>query len=407
VTDSPRFLSLRSGIHASTSDLTSTPGTLRPLELVDAPPAGLLPMARAEIDRALVKADGRGVPFVWGAKDISPLTLKFELRGVQGNDGDAVSDWEALQELGHLFQSLFAAAPATTGSAPTASGTAGATLTVSSTDIEDDEAILFGTTTGVFARRVISGGGTTTLTLDRAASGTASGPVLRGAVYTADPAQTAHLPLYLDAESTQEGGTAWRKILKGCFPQSMVISVPDTGIVMCEATFAPNDTDTTQAAADPGVLSPAAGAPIFASNVQFWDGADLLDASNLKFSYSTGGVMKPTSAGPNGVRGGVGVSKRQITLEGDLYLGSFTGEKRFAVGSTPYAQADIGDALDAGTVNTTRSLLLQVGTIGTATVAIWIPEASVRSTIVANGDFTVERFVARATGAVPAIIVIY
>jgi hypothetical protein len=408
MTDVPRLASLRCGIHSSTADYTTAPGTLRPLELRGPDvPGGLFPRSRAEIDRPLVKADGSRVPFVWGAKNIGAQPIPLEFRGVNNNDGSAVADWEAKLEAGFLLQSFFGAvAPATVGAAPTASGVAGLVLTASTNVILNNELILFTTTTGVFARRVISGGGTTSLTLDRAFTGTPSGPVRRAARYTMSPGVTEHTPVFLDAEGTTIGGTAWRQQLFGCFPQSMVITMPDTGLVQLDMTFLPNDW-AQPAAAAPGVLVPTAGAPVMASSMAFYDGADLLDISSAKLTVNIGGVMKPSASGPNGVKGGVAANKRDIMLEGDLYLGGLPGEKRFATGGTPLANADTGGALAAGTVATTRSLLLQCGLVAGGTLALWLPEAAVISTIVPNGDFLVERFVARATGAIPLIVGAY
>lgn len=407
MSDISRLLSLRSGIHASTSDLTAIPGVLRPLEMRGPDvPAGLFPRSRAEVDRPLIAPDGRRFPFAFGAKDISPLTLGFEFRGVNANTGGAVADWEAKQELGHLLQSLFGAAPATTGVALTCSGVAGVTLTLSGSTYQNNDVILFTTTTGPVARRIISGGATVTVTLDRAFTGTPSGAVIRGARYTAVPSQTEHVPLYLDAEGTTVGGVAWRQQLLGCFPQSLVVTVPDTGLVQLDATFAPNDW-LQPAAASPGYAAPVAGAPAAASNVQFFDGADLLDVSGAKLTYSTGGIMKPTASGPNGVRGGAGTNKRDVMLEFDHYLGGFTGEKRYGVGAAPLANLGTAGALANGTVQATRSLLLHVGSVAGSTIAAWIPEAVVISTIVANGDFTVERCKAYATGPVPLVLAVF
>lgn len=406
MSDVVRLSSLRTGIHASTSDYSSLPAVLRPIELRGPDvPAGLFPRSRAEIDRPLVVPDGRRVPFAWGTKDIAPITIGTEFRGVNANNGAAVADWEAKLELGHVLQSLFSTAPASVGAAPTASGVAGLILTASSTAIVNNDLIMFSTTTGTFVRRVISGGGTTSLTLDRAFTGTPSGPIVRGARYTANPAQTEHVPLFLDAEGTT-GANAWHQQLFGCFPQSCVITIPDTGLVQFDATFLPNDW-TQLAPVAPGYAAPVAGAPVASSLVAFYDGADLLDISSAKLTYNTGGVMKPSASGPNGVKGGVGASKREIMLEGDLYIGGFTGEKRFSQGAVPLANADTGGAIANGTVATTRSLMLQVGLVAGGALGIWLPEAAVISTVVNNGDFLVERFVARATGSTPFVLGIF
>jgi len=408
MSDVVRLKSVKIGLHASAADVSTFPTSLVAVQPRQTVPA-LLPRGRAEIERPLITSDGRALPAAFGAKDIGEATLPFELRGADTNTGAAVTDWEAKLDIGKLLASFFGAvAPATAVAAatPTCSGAAGSTLTASTTDVLTGEVVIFTTTTGVFMRRVISGGGTITLTLDRAFTGTASGTLRRAAVYSMDYTKAHHLHVGVDVEGTTDDGSDFHQRLIGCAVSALAFAFPDTGLATVDMTLMPTDWD--QPAADnPTYADPTAGAPISAQT-SFYDGAVLLDTTGMALKMDGGVVMRPTGSGPNGVKGGVYTNKRGAQLTGRVYLGGGTtpaNEIPFRSGS-PDAIDLLGGADDAGVIRTTRDLFLQVGKSHGRIMGIWLPAASVHATTVEAGEFAGLEFVARPSGADGIIIAI-
>lgn len=400
MTDLIRLKSVQVGLHASAADVATFPGTLVPVQPRERVPT-LLPRGRTEIIRDLVTVDGRAVPAAFGGKDLADVTLPLEVKGVNDNSGAAVSDWEAKLDIGVILESFFgAAAPATTGSAPTASGTAGTTLTASANVVQNGEVVIFANTAGdVFMRRVVSGGGTTSLVLDRAFTGTATGTIRRAAVYTPSFGKAHHTHIGVDVEGTQDDGSEWHQRLIGCAVAALRFGIPDTGLVTLDVTIKPTDFDQP-AAASPAYAEPTAGAPI-AAPALFYDGANAYDATGLSLVCDNGTVMRPTAAGPNGVKGGVHANKRATVLEGRVMLGDGTtpgGELPFRSGSPDLIEL-MGTDTDAGVVRTTRDLFVQVGKANGRIMGIWLPAASVHYTTVEAGDFVGVAFTARISGA--------
>lgn len=400
MTDLIRLKSVQVGLHSSPADVSSFPGTLVPLQPRERA-ATVLPRGRTEIVRDLVTSDGRAVAAAFGGKDLADITLPLETKGVNANDGSAVADWEAKLDIGVILESFFgAAAPATTGSAPTASGTAGTTLTASTNVVQNNEVVIFANTAGdVFMRRVLSGGGTTSLVLDRAFTGTATGTIRRAAVYTPSFGKAHHTHVGVDVEGTQDDGSEWHQRFIGCAVSALRFGIPDTGLVTLDVTLKPTDFDQP-AADEPAYAEPTAGAPI-AAPALFYDGANAYDATGLTFVADNGTVMRPTAAGPNGVKGGVHANKRGAVLEGRLMLGdgsTVTGELPFRSGSPDLIEL-MGTDTDAGVVRTTRDLFLQVGKSNGRIMGVWLPAASVHYTTVEAGDFVGVAFTARISGA--------
>jgi hypothetical protein len=395
VSDVARLHSAKLGLHSNAADFTTFPSSLVPLQILGGIDS-MLPRARAALEHDAGAVDGRGYPHRWGGKDLAPVTFDSEVKGANSNSGGAVSDWEAKLELGPLFASMFGAvATATTNAATTCSGTAGATLTVTDgTDIPNGAVILFTTTTGSFVRRVTSGGGTTTLTLDRAASGTASGTVIRLGVYSVAMSRTAHTHLGLDVEGTTADGSAFRQRFFGLAPNSLELMFPETGIVMAKASLMPTDWDQP-AAATPSFTAPTAGAPIAVNGYTFADATfGALDFAEGKLSINNGITMRKTGSGPNGVRGGVAATKRGCTLEGLCYLGGSSPGSQMT-----YANAKewLGSGADGGDIATTRALSLQVGTEAGGVMGVFLPDAAVKGTVVVVDGLVGVRFTATAT----------
>lgn len=402
MTDVARLHSILGGLHANAADFSTFPVSTVPFQHLG-PIKPWLPRARGALEHNAGAVDGRGYPDRAGPKDLADLPLSCELKGANSNSGGAVSDWEAKLELGTVLRSIFGAVATTTsGSATTCSGTAGATLTVTDgTNIPTGAIILFSTTTGSFVRRVTSGGGTTTLTLDRAASGTASGTVIRLGVYTLVPGRTAHTHMGFDVEGTTVSGSAWRQKFLGCAPKSARFNFPQTGICTLDTVFAPTDWSQSDAAASPSFTAPTAGEPIPANGCVFADASfGVLDLAEASLDIDNGVVMRPTISGPEGVRGGVAANKRGVTLTGYCYLGGSSPAQQMT-----YANAKewLASVTDAGAQRTTRALSLQLGTEAGAVAGFFMPEASVSAELDEVGGLVVVRFTAKATGATPLV----
>ena len=401
MTDSSRHIHVKAAMQASTSDFTSSPTAT--VLLPRALPASLFPRGRSPIERDLYAVDGREHVHAWGAKDVGGIDLPLEFRGANSNSGGAVADWEAKLEQGALLASLFGAvATATANAATTCSGTAGATLTVvDGTDIPNLAMILFTTSTGIFVRQVVSGGGTTTLTLDRAASGTASGTVIRLGVYAMAPSVTHHRHLYVSAE-----GESWRRDYFGLAPSRMVLRVPDTGLVEFDSSWMPTDWSDV-AEANPSFSAPTAGNPIVNAGGAFYIGETMYVLKSAVVTMDNGVVMRGGTASnaPNGVVGGV-CARKSMVIEGELYVGNndLSLHEIEDDAGTPALGAVTGDADSASDVPTTYDVSLQLGTEAGACAYLRLPAAAFRGSVQDSGGLPVVRFTARATGGTPAYL---
>lgn len=394
-----RLLSLRHGINAAVNTFGTVPATMTlPLQPRASVPS-LLPRQRTPIDRPLYVVDGRRLPQIQGIKDVGAIDLPLEFKGVSGNTGAAVAAWEAVMEQGTLLASIFGAVgTATSGAATTCSGTAGATLTVvSGTNIPDLSMILFTTTTGTFIRQVVSGGGTTTLTLDRSASGTASGTVVRLGVYSVAPSTTDHKGIWFDAEWTE-----FRRRYNDCAPSSLKLGFPNSGLVTMDSTWLPNDW-SDQAEADPAFSAPTAGNPIVISAATFMIAEVAYMLRNATLTIDNGTQVRETMAGANGVQGAVCADKTNIMLEGELFIGGNSGSIGELVddSGTPTLDSFLGSDAVAGSAITTRDIALQVGTVAGGCMYLRLPAADFRGQVVEGGAFTVFKFSAMATGSAP------
>ncbi|MFO0447383.1 MAG: hypothetical protein ACK52I_01620 [Pseudomonadota bacterium] len=405
-----RFQSIGVGIHVSTSDFSTMPSTSPVIPRAFVP--SVLPRRRDPIERGTLPAiNGQRFANLRGAKNLSPIELPLHWKGANAYTGGAVTDWEARLEQGRILAALFGAvAPATTGTAATASGTAGATLTASSgTGYANGDVIMFTTTTGVFIRRITSGGGTTTFTLNQAASGTASGSIIRLARYTQTPGVSQHLHLAVDAESVIDGAGAARRQYLGCMASKGVLTIPNTGLCEFDVTLLPTDWQRVAPNASPTFADATYGDYIAVSGYEFMLGANKLDARNLKLTVDNAGEMRPTGAGPNGVRGGVAAATgpKVAMLEGEIFLGaSVPGQELQDNAGTPTARDLLGDAAAIGALAGTQDLMLSVpGTgVGGASMGIFMPAADVVAEVVQGGNFNVLKFTAYGSGATPLVL---
>lgn len=403
-----RLQALRYALHADNTTFSGTPGTLVPLQLMD-DGASFLPRQRTPIERPLRSLGGRHFPHVYGTQDVADLVAVCEFKGVNSNSGGAVSDWEAKMEQGYLLASLFGAvAPATSGAAPTVAA-AGHTpgsgiLEVVGTTTSNGQVIAFSTDEGMQIGRILSGGGTTTLTLSHKYNGTptTSATVYRLAVYTVDDDLTLHTHAFFTAE-----GEAWRRDYFGCAPLSMALAMPNTGLVQMTSTFSPTSWSDV-AEANTAFAAPTAGEPVVMDAISFiMDDNDYL-VSNLSMSMTCGTAMRETASETNGRLGGVcGTGDgKMFTIEGEIEM-SEVELASFYDRVQDSTVADFTGTEDAaGDISATREISIMVGTGVGRLLYIHIPEADFRSSVVVSGAFPKLRFSARGTGTLPAIMAV-
>jgi hypothetical protein len=404
MSDVTRLTSLTYGLNASATTIGTAPGTFATV-LPRSSPTSFLPRSRQAIDRALYSVDGRRFMRVFGVKDIGELQLPVEFKGVSGNTGAGITSaggWELVMEQGNLLASLFGSTAATTtvGAAPTVTSGTGSSLTVSTNVLANLDIILVQTSIGTEARQVVSGGGTTTVTVDRAWVGTptASSTVIRAARYSVSTSQTIHTPVWFNCE-----GENWRRRYADCQPSSLVLNVPNAGLVEADFAFLPNDWDD-QAEANPAFAAPTAGSPVVSGGSQFFIGANSFMLRNARLTVNVGMVMRETTTGINGIRGGLATDKTNIMLEGELYVGDNAGvigdvsDDTGGAGVSPFLNDILGDGSATGTAPSSVDVSLQVGTAAGAAMFLRIPAADFRSAGVREGGpFAVLPFQAFAT----------
>ena len=408
MTDVSRLLTVRHALHSDSSTFTGTPGTLFPLRCTD-DVAGLYPRNRVALARNLRSQGGRRYSHARGSQDVADITLATEFRGVDSNTGAAVAAWEAKMEQGLLLQSMFGAvAPATTGAAPTiaASGHTplSGILAVAGLTTANGQVIAFATTTGLQMGRILSGGGTTSLTLDHPYTGTptTAATVFRMAVYTVADAVTHHVHVFLTGE-----GESWRRDYFGCAPMSMALSLASGQLVGMSSVFSPTSWADV-AEADPAHAEPTAGSPIVADRVRLMiDGVEYF-ASNLSINYSNATQIRDVDTiGGNGRLGGVcgAGDGKSFTIEGEVLIGAtspaLTGELADAA-MVPLLGSDV----NAGAVSTVREVALMVGSDVGAIMYALLPTADfVASTAIVNG-LSRMKFTAVGTGTLPAVLAV-
>jgi hypothetical protein len=403
-----RLLTVRLAVHSASSTFTGTPGTLFPLRCTD-DVAGLYPRNRVALARNLRSIGGRRYTHARGAQDVADITLATEFRGVDSNTGGAVTAWEAKMEQGLLLQSMFGAvAPATVGVAPTIAATGhtplSGILAVVGLTTANGQVIAFATTTGLQMGRILSGGGTTALTLDHPYTGTptTAATVFRMAVYTVADSVTHHVHAFLTGE-----GESWRRDYFGCAPMSMALSLASGQIVGMSSVFSPTSWADV-AEADPAHAEPTAGSPIVADRVRLMiDGVEYF-ASNLSINYNNATQIRDVDTiGGNGRLGGVcgAGDGKSFTIEGEVLIGAtspaLTGELTDAA-MVPLLGSDV----NAGAVSTVREVALLVGSDVGAIMYALLPTADfVASTAVVNG-LSRMKFTAVGTGALPAVLAV-
>lgn len=397
MSDSVNLVDLKFGLHASTSDLTSTPTavTIHPL----AKPTGLLRRSRTRIDRMHSRLDGRRLPHAWGAKDLAPFTVEQEFRGVSGNTGASMT-FQTAMEQGYILDSLFGAdAAASTGATtPTVSSSwSGTTVTLAggAASIANGDMIALQANDGTYqVREVVSGGASITLTVDRAMTGTpqTSSTVYRLARWNHSASTTAHKHGYFRAEFESH-----RTDFFGCAPSSFEIDFVDGSPLVFRHTWMPNDWSDV-AEANPSYTAPTAGG-LITGNLIFSIGSTAFLLRDAKLTVDNGIVQRKTGSGPNGVQGGVAADKRQVLLTGSLYLGDNALSLNEIVddSGTPALGIFTGDSAVAGDLAGTYDLAIQAGTAIGQICYLRIPAAAFSGKVVEKDGLLCVDFEAYAT----------
>ena len=405
MTQVTRLQALRYALHADSVTFSGTPGTLVPLQLMD-DGASFLPRQRTPIERPLRSLGGRQFTHIYGSQDVADLVAVCEFKGVNSNTGGAVSDWEAKMEQGYLLASLFGAvAPATTGDAPTvnstghtpASGVLG--VDANSANTANGQVIAFETDEGMQMGIILSGGGTSSVTLDHRYFGTpvTGATIYRMAVYTVDDDLTRHTHCFFSAE-----GENWRRDYFGCTPMSMALAMPNTGLVQMTSTWSPTSWADV-AEANTAYAAPTAGEPVVMDGVTMIIAGTQYLVSNLSISMSNGAAIRETASNVNGKLGGVcGTGDgKMFTIEGEIEMGTADLDGITYFNDSSLANLS-GTTSDAGDVSTAREIALMVGTDVGRLIYVHLKEADFRCAAITSGAFTKVRFTAMGTGDVPA-----
>lgn len=316
-----RMQHVKVGLHSSHTDLTAVPGTLRSLELLDG--TDLLPREHERIERDLARGDNQEYPAILGVRSLDELSIATYLRGIATNDGAAL-DAQTESELGLILDSLMGTSTDKAGAATTIASDTGASGTIvvaSGTNLANGGGCLFEDGSGSkVAREIVSGGGTTTLVMDRAHADGAPGAdnIPYGSCYwTMAPATHEHVPLFI--RGMFHGS---ERSYFGCFGDAS-IEVREKQPVRFVSKWRPNNwTDTTIGST---FAEPTAGDYIMGVNCRLnlksagFDGALLVKSATLNFGYSL--QVRETMSGVNGQAGWV-VTRKAPTIECTLFAGA-------------------------------------------------------------------------------------
>lgn len=319
-----RILELKFGKHASVSDWTASPSTLR---VIQPESASIYPRDTRRLERNLGSPDNREFASLIGPQDLSPFSVTQLMRGVSGNVGAAFTPQTTMEQADMLDVIFGATASGPTSTACTVAAAghtpASGIIVVVGTSIANGEMILFSVTSGAdfIAREVVSGGGTTTLTLDRAYVGTPTtgSTVLRAARWNVDP--TIHDRVH--GGFTAEGEDWFQSIL-GCMCESFELQMTEGEIVRMVTSWAPTSF-APAAAGSPSFTAPTFGSEIVAVNSALWIAGVEYLVQGLNFKLSNSLRPRMTPAGANGQLGYVVKRISDVVLSGMFYAGTNAG----------------------------------------------------------------------------------
>lgn len=311
-----RVLNVKFGKATSTSDLTSTPGTLVQLT-PDGEPSFRL-AERKKLMRGGVNAAGRYLSPLAGPLALGEYGVDFILRGLSGNTGGAILS-ASTSEVGLLLDVLTGTAAVDPSGAVTGA-TGGSTTSVTVTsgvNIPTGMGILFSNGTDFVAREVTAGGGTGTLTIDRNSGGTPVGNVIRAAKWTIDPTISNHTHGYFDVE-----GEDWRGLFTGCMGTAKLTAAMGEYVKLQTSWKA---TDVNRAAeANPAFTDVVAGSAITSVNSSFWVGNTAYTFRDLAVDFGGSVTARQSQNSTQGVYG-YGVFEKLPKITGKLYLETIAG----------------------------------------------------------------------------------
>ncbi len=324
MTDVTRMLSLKYAKHTDANTFSNTPGTLRIIEPEDA--AAFYPSEVQRLERKLASPDNRRFPHRPGPKKLDVRSLKMRLRGVNNNDGGALVAQSATEH-GEMWDTFFGAnATVPSGAATTVTGGNGATPNVTVTSgagFANGDGILFATSAsapfGYIAREVVSGGGTTTLVVDRTFSGTPVGTAYRAVRHVLSRSTHKHVHGFFSAE-----GENWRCDYFGCIAESLELDMKEGDVVRCTMGWRPMDWGEVDEA-NPAYVGATAGAEILAINSAFYLGSTEYLVKGLKLNAQNVVAPRDCVNGVNGVHGYEIVDKDEVLLTGQIYVGDNGG----------------------------------------------------------------------------------
>lgn len=382
-----RLLDFQVGLHADVNDFSATPSAYKRVQLIGGGDS-LMPRALTKIDRNDIAAlDGRGFVGLFGPLDVADVAPVTEWKGVNNNDGSAVTaaGWLAKLEQGELMSSMMGSLPtATVGAAPTvaAAGHTSTTVTFVGTAPIVGALYLFQTNLGPRIRAV-TGVAALVATLSHPYTGTptASSTIIRACQWEHNSALVNHVHLGVRAETTD----VLAEFL-GCAPVSWGLSVPTGGKLTSSWGFSPTDVNGFQVPASPATVYVPSGAPIVGINAEMWIGGSSFAVDGIDVSYATGNEPRTTPASRNGRLGGIAAEKR-----GDFTITATVRNENVLRGGVQRDSGAeslrtlLGDTLGAGALSAERDVLLVIGrAVGAATV-IRIANADVTASMAAVG----------------------
>jgi hypothetical protein len=364
-----RAFNLKGGKHTSTSDFTSSGGTLIQFEPEGEP--GFKPVPAKKLERGSMNANGVFQRPLAGPLELGTHNLEFVLRGVSSNAGGAIAVDEQT-EVGQILDSLTgtdAVVPA--GAVASASGGSGTSLTLSGspTNYLDGMGVLFSNGTVNVAREIVSGGGTSSLVLDRTSGGTPSGNVIRSARWTIDPSIIHHKHSYFLAE-----GQDWYRAFYGCMGTGKITcSLNDYARLV--TSWMPTDVDDV-VEDNPTFTAPTTGNAIVGVNSTMYIGSTSYTVRDIDIDF--GGEVKARGAhnSPHGVLG-YGVFNKLPKISGKLYLDPTSGIGGITDSAgTMDATIGQGTSLATGAALTTFDIGIQIGNAAGACLYVRAPLAS-------------------------------
>lgn len=369
MTGQRRVFNLRFGKHASTSDFTSTPGTLHQLSPEGDP--GFKPVGRMKLERGGVNAAGRFLSPLAGPNMLGDHQLEQILSGISGNAGGAL-DAAAESEVGAILDVITGTAavnPSSTATTATGGSTTSVTVT-SGVNISNGVGILFSNGTDTVAREVVSGGGSGTLTIDRNSGGTPTGTIIRSSYWTINPAISMHTHGYFAGE-----GEDYERLFFGCMGTGKITAAMNDYCKLVTSWKPNNITDSPED--DPTFTAHTTGQAIVAVASTMYLGNTAYTFKDLEIDFGGTIVARQAHNGTHGVHG-YAVFDKKPKIRGKFYLGAISALLEHDDSASSPLNTTIGQGTDksVGAALTTFDVGIQIGTLATGCAYFRAPLAA-------------------------------